>query len=387
MDYPLHPITGDYDNLTEAELAMLRESLRKNRLIVPIVIWRGQIVDGRHRARLCYELGIELRVTDITEKYPTEEEMIAYVQALNEHRRANTKPLTTAEKRARIEAALKANPNWSHLAIAKTLGVDDKTVASVRAELERRSEIPNVSTTGNNTRVDTKGRRQPARKPMRPVRKPMAPVEPPRDVEQSFAAAHDEPTNERQEPGSTAVSEQLTPATDAPPSDPPASSAIPASALVIDPLAAIDAALQEFDIVVTKLLPLARPAIEATAAIEITNTMGLDGGANLIYRVKRTRDVAAALEEYSRLDRDPIGVREAREIKKRAEDELGRLLIATEHTGLRVGPRTKKGTKIGAQTGLRLEQIRITPKQSMNLQRRRKDIDRQREASLPIAAE
>jgi ParB-like chromosome segregation protein Spo0J len=52
MDYSLHPITGDYDDLTEAELAALRGSLRRHGLLMPIVVWHGQIVDGRHRARL-----------------------------------------------------------------------------------------------------------------------------------------------------------------------------------------------------------------------------------------------------------------------------------------------------------------------------------------------
>ena len=54
---------------------------------------------------------------------------------------------------------LKANPERSNNATAKIAKVDDKTVGAVRAELERRSEIPNVS-----SRTDSKGRKQPARK-------------------------------------------------------------------------------------------------------------------------------------------------------------------------------------------------------------------------------
>jgi ParB-like chromosome segregation protein Spo0J len=68
-------------------------------LVVPVVVWRNQIVDGRHRAKLCQELGIELRTNDITKQCSTEAEMIARVRAFNEHRRTNTKPLKTAEKR------------------------------------------------------------------------------------------------------------------------------------------------------------------------------------------------------------------------------------------------------------------------------------------------
>src|SRR6266550_2885343 len=94
VDYPLHPITDDYADFTEEELTALRKSLRERGLVVPIVIWRNQTVDGKHRTKLCKEEGITLRYRDITKQCPTEDDMRAYVKALNEHRRANTKPLT-----------------------------------------------------------------------------------------------------------------------------------------------------------------------------------------------------------------------------------------------------------------------------------------------------
>ena len=51
-----------------------------------------------------------------------------------------------------------ADPSKSNLQIAREVRADDKTVASVRRELEARSEIPNVE-----TRTDTRGRKQPAK--------------------------------------------------------------------------------------------------------------------------------------------------------------------------------------------------------------------------------
>src|SRR5262249_15977305 len=51
-----------------------------------------------------------------------------------------------------------ADPSKSNLQIAREIRADDKTVASVRRELEARSEIPNVE-----TRTDTRGRKQPAK--------------------------------------------------------------------------------------------------------------------------------------------------------------------------------------------------------------------------------
>jgi hypothetical protein len=57
--------------------------------------------------------------------------------------------------------------------VAEKAGLDDKTVATVREEMETRSEIPHVE-----TRKDRKGRKQPARKKRgRPPKDKSAPAE------------------------------------------------------------------------------------------------------------------------------------------------------------------------------------------------------------------
>jgi ParB/RepB/Spo0J family partition protein len=153
--YPLHIITEDYDRFTEKELSELRESLRQRGILVPIVIWRDQIVDGRHRYKLACELGIQLLYRDITTTCPDEASMIAHVRALNEHRRERTSPLTNAEKQERVKRALKENPGLSDRQIADMIGVSPPTVAKYRAELERREKIYT-----SETRTDSLGRQQ-----------------------------------------------------------------------------------------------------------------------------------------------------------------------------------------------------------------------------------
>src|SRR5262249_30251866 len=81
-----------------------------------------------------------------------------YVISANLHRRH----LTSEQKRELIAKVLKAKPEASNAAVAKQVKADDKTVAKVRSELEGRSEIPNV-----NTRTDSKGRKQPAKRKRR----------------------------------------------------------------------------------------------------------------------------------------------------------------------------------------------------------------------------
>ena len=78
------------------------------------------------------------------------------VISLNVHRR-HLKP---EKKHELIAAVLKAKPELSDRRIGKMTDSDKNTVATDRAILEGRGEIPHVE-----TRTDTKGREQPAKKP------------------------------------------------------------------------------------------------------------------------------------------------------------------------------------------------------------------------------
>jgi hypothetical protein len=71
--------------------------------------------------------------------------------------------LTAEQKREVIAALLREDPTRSNRATASLAKVDDKTVGSVRRDLEGRAEIPHVDKV-----VDTKGRRQPTSKTMSP---------------------------------------------------------------------------------------------------------------------------------------------------------------------------------------------------------------------------
>jgi hypothetical protein len=91
----------------------------------------------------------------------------AYIVSANIRRRH----LTAEQRREIIAKLLKENPERSDRATAKIAGVHHETVASVRENAERRGEIRHVE-----TRADTKGRQQPARKKAMP--RPTAPSTP-----------------------------------------------------------------------------------------------------------------------------------------------------------------------------------------------------------------
>jgi ParB-like chromosome segregation protein Spo0J len=150
------PICREYDNFTPEEYDLLCEDIRTNGLLVPIVVWKGRAVDGRHRLKICRELGNLLKIEDITESCPTEEMMRARVASLNQHRRSRTTPVSNAEKHARVEAALKADPKRSDRAIAEETGASHPTVSTIRKELEAKG-VENLPPSERKSRRGRKG--------------------------------------------------------------------------------------------------------------------------------------------------------------------------------------------------------------------------------------
>jgi hypothetical protein len=173
----VHPACELFPQLSTDELKELGEDIRKHRLQQRAKVIRDgdgfAVLDGRSRLDAIEAAGLTIKVFESsTSSTPNNkffevvevDDPYAYVMSANVKRRH----LSGEDKRTLIAKLLVLNPNQSNLAISKMIGVDDKTVASVRRELEGRSEIPNVP-----TRPDTKGRNQPAKrqatKPTRPA--------------------------------------------------------------------------------------------------------------------------------------------------------------------------------------------------------------------------
>jgi hypothetical protein len=126
-------------DLTEAEYAALKAHIAAWVVQVPVVRdEHGNTLDG-HRERAAKELGIR--------NYPvrtlsglTEEQKRHYVLGVNVQRRH----LTGRQKRALIASELCQAPDISDNWLAAIVGVDRKTVKTVRRRLKARREIPKV---------------------------------------------------------------------------------------------------------------------------------------------------------------------------------------------------------------------------------------------------
>src|SRR5690606_36738089 len=102
----------------------------------------GEILDGHHRVEICESLGL-VDWPRFVRKGLSEPEKRTLARELNVSRRH----LTGAQKRELIEGQLRDTPSISSRAIAAMLGVDGKTVAKVRRELEATAEIPQLDET------------------------------------------------------------------------------------------------------------------------------------------------------------------------------------------------------------------------------------------------
>lgn len=62
--YAIHPLALTVALMRDEELEALRESMRAQGLLHPLVLFEGQVLDGRHRYQICRELGIVPAVTE-----------------------------------------------------------------------------------------------------------------------------------------------------------------------------------------------------------------------------------------------------------------------------------------------------------------------------------
>jgi hypothetical protein len=158
---PVHPAAELFPLMSPAELKELAEDIEKNGIINLPVTWQAgpdaplQVLDGRNRLDAMEEIWGEIDPVRATRRIDSSVDPYDYVISVNIKRRH----LDAKQKRELIKKLLKERPEKSDRQIGKAVKADGKTVGEVRRELEERPDIPHVE-----TRTDTKGRAQPARK-------------------------------------------------------------------------------------------------------------------------------------------------------------------------------------------------------------------------------
>jgi hypothetical protein len=201
----VHPACELFPRMSDDELKVLGEDIQENGLQHPVVLWspgdeEGDeetllseifLLDGRNRLDAMELVGIqtvengELSIDDLHNpsfnqlkhlfefRCAVDDDLkdirlpdtdpYAYVVSVNIKRRH-----LTAKKKAELIAALiKLDPTKSNRGVAKQTGVSPTTVGKVRDELEAKGDVSTVD-----TRTDSMGRNQPARRQAKPARPP-----------------------------------------------------------------------------------------------------------------------------------------------------------------------------------------------------------------------
>jgi hypothetical protein len=150
--YDFHALAGVFPLMEGAEFEELIADIKTNGLQEHIALYEGKILDGRNRYRAC----LAAKVTPITyDAEPFITDPAAYVISANLHRRH----LNAEQKRDLIAKLLKATPEKSDRQVAGMVKASPTFVGKVRAEKEATGDVSTVD-----TRTDTKGRKQPAKK-------------------------------------------------------------------------------------------------------------------------------------------------------------------------------------------------------------------------------
>jgi ParB-like chromosome segregation protein Spo0J len=138
-----HPIANIFPLLPEKELAELTESIRQHGLQEPIILFEGQILDGRNRYRACEGARVE---PQIIEWEPNGISALDYVITRNLHRRHLDEAQRAivagriANMRQGERTDLEHSANWQKVSIpraAEMLNVSERSVARAREVLDK----------------------------------------------------------------------------------------------------------------------------------------------------------------------------------------------------------------------------------------------------------
>jgi len=89
-DVAFHPIATVFPAMSELEFEQLKSDIVEQGQLQPIALWRGLVIDGRHRLRACIELEVEPDFYDLAD----DADPVAYAISCNLHRRQ----LTTSQR-------------------------------------------------------------------------------------------------------------------------------------------------------------------------------------------------------------------------------------------------------------------------------------------------
>jgi len=152
--YENHEIAEAFPHMSEEEINALAADIGRNGLLMPIILFEGKILDGRHRNVACDRAGVQPRFEQFTGADP-----IAYCIAINDRRRHMTTSqramvaanLATLKAHRPKNNCLNSGTSFSQKTIAKEMKVSRDTVQRAKRVLIASPELAAQVTAGEVT--------------------------------------------------------------------------------------------------------------------------------------------------------------------------------------------------------------------------------------------
>ena len=154
-----YPINEDLAGLVpmanEAEQLVLKNEIKEeNGLLLPVVLWRGHIIDGRCRQKACVELDIEMIVEELDPEL-SYDEVARKVKGYNSRR--NLTP--TQKVMAACRQSLKPSCKLSTIEVAKTWGISRDILGNARFITKENPDMAETLFNGGSVEIiDANGR-------------------------------------------------------------------------------------------------------------------------------------------------------------------------------------------------------------------------------------
>ena len=135
-----YPSSSPVRRATESEYQAVKESIAAFGSLQRVIVDEmGNVIAGQSRQRACAELGQHCPTEVICGLTQDQKDQLSFqLDFCRKH-------LSSDDKRRAAESILRANPRNSDRVIGRAVGLDHRTVGTIRDELEERGEIPQVT--------------------------------------------------------------------------------------------------------------------------------------------------------------------------------------------------------------------------------------------------
>ena len=82
-EYPISTLASIFPPMLDEDFNKLVDSIKENGLLEPVTVWRGEIIDGKHRYKACKEASVECRFVELEDDI----DPIVYITGRNDIRR------------------------------------------------------------------------------------------------------------------------------------------------------------------------------------------------------------------------------------------------------------------------------------------------------------